>query len=105
MTHASTRSMALASGLVTLLSVCSVGVQTARADEPALQVKVSYAGKLVMSAEVDFSISENPNFRFYFVADGGGQLEAKAVDNEDLEFETSVRLGPDRGGGEAFTLR
>jgi len=69
------------------------------------QVKVSYAGKLVMSAEVDFSISENPNFRFYFVADGGGQLEAKAVDNEDLEFETSVRLGPDRGGGEAFTLR
>src|SRR3954452_24415211 len=43
MTHASTRSMALASGLVTLLSVCSVGVQTARANEPALQVKVSYA--------------------------------------------------------------
>jgi UrcA family protein len=43
MTHASTRSMALASGLVTLLSVCSVAVQTARADEPAPQVKVSYA--------------------------------------------------------------
>jgi len=43
MTHASTRSMALASGLVTLLSVCSVGVQTARADESAPQVKVSYA--------------------------------------------------------------
>ena len=43
MTHASIRSMALASGLVTLLSVCSVGVQTARADESAPQVKVSYA--------------------------------------------------------------
>jgi UrcA family protein len=43
MTHASIRSMALASGLVTLLSVCSVGVQTARADESARQVKVSYA--------------------------------------------------------------
>src|ERR1700687_4871787 len=33
------------------------------------QVKVSHAGKPVMSAEVDFSISENPNFRFYFVPD------------------------------------
>jgi len=41
MIHASTRSMALASGLVTLLSVCSV--QTARADVSAPQVKVSYA--------------------------------------------------------------
>ena len=43
MTRASIRSMALASGLVALLSVCSVGVQTARADESAPQVKVSYA--------------------------------------------------------------
>ena len=66
---------------------------------------VSHAVNPVIGAEVNFLISENPNFRFYFVADGGGQLEAKAVDNEDLEFETSVRLGPDRGGGEAFTLR
>jgi sulfur-oxidizing protein SoxY len=65
------------------------------------QVKVSHAGKLVMSADVDFSISENPNFRFYFVPDGGGQLEAKAIDNEDLEFATTVSLGSGRGGRES----
>ncbi len=68
------------------------------------QVKVSHAGKLVMSAEVDFSISENPNFRFYFVPDAGGQLEANIVDNQDLEFATMVRLGS-RPGGTASTLR
>ena len=68
------------------------------------QVKVSHAGKPVMSAEVDFSISENPNFRFYFVPDGGGQLEAKVVDNQDLEFATTVRLDSGRGGT-ASTLR
>lgn len=62
------------------------------------QVKVSRGGKAVMSAEVDFSISENPNFRFYFVPDGSGPLEAKIVDNQDLEFATSVRLDPARGG-------
>jgi sulfur-oxidizing protein SoxY len=35
-------------------------------------VKVSYAGKPVFSAEVDFSISENPYFRFYFVPHAQG---------------------------------
>ena len=67
------------------------------------EVKVTHAGKPVMSAEVDFSISENPNFRFYFVPDGGGQLEAKVVDNQDLEFVTTVSLGS--GGGTASALR
>jgi UrcA family protein len=43
MTHANSFSMAVASGLVTLLSVCSLGVQAARADDSPPQVKVSYA--------------------------------------------------------------
>ena len=67
------------------------------------EVQVNHAGKPVMSAEVDFSISENPNFRFYFVPDGGGQLEAKVVDNQDLEFVTTVSLGS--GGDTASAMR
>ncbi len=61
------------------------------------RVDVSYAGKPVMSADVDFSISENPNFRFYFTPGDGGQLEAKAVDNRDLEFATTVKIDSGRG--------
>ena len=61
-------------------------------------VEVRYEGKPVISAEVDFSISENPNFRFYFTPGDGGQLEAKVVDNQDLEFTTAVRLHAGRGG-------
>jgi sulfur-oxidizing protein SoxY len=61
------------------------------------RVEVSYAGKPVMSADVDFSISENPNFRFYFTPGDSGQLEAKVVDNRDLEFATTVRLDSGRG--------
>jgi sulfur-oxidizing protein SoxY len=56
------------------------------------QVDVSYAGRPLMRADVDFSISENPNFRFYHVPGDGGELQAKIVDNQDLAFETSVRL-------------
>jgi sulfur-oxidizing protein SoxY len=56
------------------------------------QVDVSYSGKPVMRADVDFSISENPNFRFYFVPGDGGELEAKVVDNQDMAFATTLRL-------------
>jgi sulfur-oxidizing protein SoxY len=59
-------------------------------------IKVTYAGRPILSAEVDFSISENPNFRFYFVPVGDGELKAEAVDTKELRFETTlaVRRGP-----------
>ncbi|QID17439.1 quinoprotein dehydrogenase-associated SoxYZ-like carrier [Nitrogeniibacter mangrovi] len=62
-------------------------------------VKVSYRGKPLLRAEVNFSISENPNFRFHFhtpegtVREGGGELAAEVVDTDDLRFETSVHFG------------
>jgi sulfur-oxidizing protein SoxY len=55
-------------------------------------VKVTYAGKPVLAAEVDFSISENPYFRFYFVASGEGELKAEVVDTKDLRFETALAV-------------
>lgn len=50
-------------------------------------VEVTYAGKPVFSADVDFSISENPNFRFYFQPLGRGELRVSAVDSRNLRFE------------------
>jgi sulfur-oxidizing protein SoxY len=61
-------------------------------------VEVRHDGKLVMSADVDFSISENPNFRFYLVPRSGGELVATVIDNKDLEFSTRVRLDSARVG-------
>lgn len=58
------------------------------------RIDVSYAGKPILTAEVDFSISENPNFRFYFVPEGEGELRAEVVDTDDLRFDTAVRLQP-----------
>ena len=59
-------------------------------------IKVTYAGKPILTAEVDFSISENPNFRFYFMPAGDGELKAEAVDTKELKFETrlAVRRSP-----------
>jgi len=55
-------------------------------------VQVSYAGKPVMSADVDFTISENPNFRFYFVPRGDGDLKAEVVDSSNATFESSLAI-------------
>lgn len=51
------------------------------------RVDVTYGGAPVLSADVDFSMSENPNFRFYFLPRGGkGELRASVVDTRDLRF-------------------
>lgn len=55
-------------------------------------VEVRYAGKPVFGADVDFSISENPNFRFYFTPGSDDELDAKVIDNQDLEFTASLKL-------------
>jgi sulfur-oxidizing protein SoxY len=61
------------------------------------KVDVSYGGKPVMSADIDFSISENPNFRFYFLPQGGaGELRATVVDTQDKRFTAALALGDAR---------
>lgn len=57
------------------------------------RIQVSYAGQPVLSADVHFSISENPNFRFYFVPTGEGELKAEVIDTNALRFETAVEVG------------
>jgi sulfur-oxidizing protein SoxY len=62
------------------------------------RIDVHYGSKLVLSADVDFSISENPNFRFYFVPGGEDELDASGIDNQDLEFTTSLKVSPTHVG-------
>ncbi len=68
--------------------------------QPAYYVRtinISYAGKQIMTADVDFSISENPNFRFYFTPNGEGELRAEVVDTKDVKVESFVKITPTAG--------
>jgi sulfur-oxidizing protein SoxY len=58
------------------------------------KVEVAYAGKPVMTADLDFSISENPHFRFYFTPKSEGVLTAQAQDSHDLSFKTALKISP-----------
>jgi sulfur-oxidizing protein SoxY len=57
-------------------------------------VNVSYGGKPVMSADVDFTLSENPSLRFYFtpLATGAAELRAQVVDSNERQFESAVAV-------------
>lgn len=56
------------------------------------KVDVTYGGKPVFSADVDFSMSENPNFRFWFQPQPGGELRATVVDSTGLRFVAAQAL-------------
>lgn len=57
-------------------------------------IEVAYAGHPVLSADVDFTISENPNVRFYFVPKTAGQLTVTVIDSNDAKFEKSMAVAP-----------
>jgi sulfur-oxidizing protein SoxY len=55
-------------------------------------IEITYAGEQVLSAQVDFTISQNPNFRFYFTPEDGGELRARVIDTKDRDIRTDVRV-------------
>jgi len=55
------------------------------------RIEISDSGRPLLSADVDFSISENPNLRFYFTPREAGELKAEVLDSKDLRFEISLR--------------
>ena len=57
-------------------------------------VKVAYGGQPVLSADLDFSISENPNLRFYFVPRAPGQLTVEVVDSDQTAWKSSLDVVP-----------
>ena len=55
-------------------------------------INITFAGEPVMSVELDNSISENPNLRFYFLPQGAGVLKAEIVDTKDQRFESALSV-------------
>jgi sulfur-oxidizing protein SoxY len=56
------------------------------------QVEITQGGKPILSADLDFSLSENPNLRFYFVPRGNEPLKVEVSDTKDLRWEMSAKV-------------
>lgn len=50
------------------------------------KVKVFFNDQAVLSATTDIAISADPNFRFYFVPKGSGELRAEIIDTQGKKF-------------------
>jgi sulfur-oxidizing protein SoxY len=57
-------------------------------------VKVTFNGTPVMSAQTDIAVSADPNFRFFFVPDKAGELRAEIKDNTGGHYTYSQDVTP-----------
>jgi|CXWL01.1.fsa_nt_gi sulfur-oxidizing protein SoxY len=55
-------------------------------------IKVSYNERRIFDAELDFSLSENPTWRFNFVPHGAGELKAEVEDSKEARFVGSLQV-------------
>jgi sulfur-oxidizing protein SoxY len=55
-------------------------------------VRFTQGERLLLEADVDFALSENPTLRFEFVPQGNAPLKAEAADTRDKRFAGSTRL-------------
>ncbi|WP_321799274.1 quinoprotein dehydrogenase-associated SoxYZ-like carrier [Caballeronia sp. J97] len=69
------------------------------------KVSITYADKPVMTANVNFSISENPNFRFYFVPGGKGELKAFIEDTKNKHWDGAVAVDAQPGGAQTSAMK
>jgi sulfur-oxidizing protein SoxY len=53
------------------------------------KVKVTYDGKPLLSADMDFSISEDPFLRFNFLPTKSGEIKVEVEDSHELKFQKS----------------
>jgi len=74
----------------------TTGMGVGNTEEPRYvrQVNVSFADKPILSADLDFTISENPSFRFYFLSPEKGVLRARMEDTENLVMEQTLHVDP-----------
>lgn len=56
-------------------------------------IKVSYAERKIFDADLDFSVSENPTWRFNFVPHGPGDLRAEVEDSKDAHYTGTLHVG------------
>ncbi len=57
------------------------------------KIDVMHGNEKLLSAKLDFAVSENPNIRFYFVPNGKNDiLSARAKDSKDSIFEKSLKI-------------
>ena len=60
-------------------------------------LQVRYADRLIMQAQLTFSISMDPSLRFFFVPEQPGTMQISVTDTDNNRWETEHAIQPDTG--------
>jgi len=58
------------------------------------EVRVSFDGKPILTAQTDIAISQDPNFRFFFRPGQAGELKAEIKDNRNNRYSYAQQVHP-----------
>ncbi len=56
------------------------------------ELKIGYEGKTIMKAQLTFSVSMDPSFRFYFTPRGEGEMTVEATDTQNNQWSSSYEV-------------
>ncbi len=56
------------------------------------KIEVFHSEEKLLTASLDFAISENPNIRFFFTPTGEDNLRAEVLDSKNMTFEKSLAV-------------
>ena len=56
------------------------------------KIEVFHSEEKLLTANLDFAISENPNIRFFFTPTGGDNLRAEVLDSKNMTFEKTLAV-------------
>ena len=56
------------------------------------EIEIFNSEERLITAKLDFAISENPNIRFFFTPNGKDQLRARVLDSENATFEKVLAI-------------
>jgi len=56
------------------------------------ELKINYAGKTILKAQLTFSVSMDPSFRFYFTPENEGTMTVEAIDTQNNHWSTDYEV-------------
>jgi len=56
------------------------------------EIKIDYAGKIVLKAQLTFSVSMDPSFRFYFTPESEGVMTVEATDTQNNQWNSTYEV-------------
>ncbi len=78
--------------IITGLKPMRIGSRVLPSPHFVREIKIDYAGKIVLKAQLTFSVSMDPSFRFYFTPESEGVMTVEATDTQNNQWNSTYEV-------------